>query len=47
MIGIRVSAKEKKILDAYAQQEERTQTEIVREFIRSLEAKLKKDGEQK
>jgi predicted DNA-binding protein len=47
MIGIRISAKEKKILDAYSEQEERSQTEIIREFIRSLEAKIKKDGEQK
>ena len=47
MIGIRVSAKEKRILYEYAAQEERTATEIVRELIRSLEPKLRKDGEQK
>jgi len=47
MIGIRITPKEKQILETYAAQEGRSQTEIVRELIRSLEQKIQKDGEQK
>jgi metal-responsive CopG/Arc/MetJ family transcriptional regulator len=47
MIGIRLSKKEKKILDDYSAQEERSRNEIVRELIRSLEPKIKREGEAK
>ncbi len=40
-LNIRVPAHELKILDSYAKQTKRTKTEILREFIRSLNKKLK------
>ena len=42
MIGIRLSKKEKKILDDYAAYVERSRNEVVRELIRSLEAQIPK-----
>ena len=40
-INIRVPAHELKILDSYAKQTQRTKTEILREFIRSLNPQIK------
>ena len=40
-LNIRVPAHELKILDSYAKQTKRTKTEILREFIRSLNLELK------
>ncbi|MDJ0678299.1 MAG: ribbon-helix-helix protein, CopG family [Xenococcaceae cyanobacterium MO_167.B52] len=40
-LNIRVPAHELKILDSYAKETKRTKTEILREFIRSLNKKPK------
>lgn len=40
-LNIRVPAHELKILDSYAKETKRTKTEILREFIRSLNKKTK------
>ena len=40
-INIRIPAHELKILNSYAKQTKRTKTEILREFIRSLNEKPK------
>ena len=40
-INIRVPAHELEILDSYAKQTQRTKTEILREFIRSLNKQIK------
>ncbi|NDJ24518.1 ribbon-helix-helix protein, CopG family [Nostoc sp. B(2019)] len=41
-IDIRLPEQELEILKTYCEQENRTQTEVVREFIRSLKKKIKK-----
>ncbi|WP_071588492.1 ribbon-helix-helix protein, CopG family [Chlorogloeopsis fritschii PCC 9212] len=41
-IDIRLPEQELEILKNYCQQENRTQTEVIREFIRSLKKKIKK-----
>jgi hypothetical protein len=41
-LNLRISEKEKLILKAYCEQTSRQQGEVIREFIRSLEKKLKK-----
>ncbi|MGL5804904.1 MAG: ribbon-helix-helix protein, CopG family [Xenococcaceae cyanobacterium] len=41
-IDIRLPEQELEILKAYCEQEDRTQTEVIREFIRSLKKKIKK-----
>ncbi len=39
-LNIRVPDKEKEILDSYCKQEGRTITDVLREFIRSLDEKI-------
>ncbi|NWF58221.1 MAG: ribbon-helix-helix protein, CopG family [Fischerella sp.] len=41
-IDIRLPEQELEILKAYCEQEDRTQTEVIREFIRNLKKKIKK-----
>jgi hypothetical protein len=41
-LDIRLPEQELKILKAYCEQENRTQTEVIREFIRSLKEKIQK-----
>ncbi|MCW5312515.1 ribbon-helix-helix protein, CopG family [Nostoc sp. KVJ3] len=40
-IDIRLPEKELEILKTYCQEQDRTQTEVIREFIRSLRKKTK------
>ncbi|MEH1783773.1 MAG: ribbon-helix-helix protein, CopG family [Nostoc sp.] len=40
-IDIRLPEQELEILKTYCQQQDRTQTEVIREFIRSLRKKVK------
>ncbi len=40
-IDIRLPKQELEVLKIYCQQEDRTQTEVIREFIRSLRKKIK------
>ncbi len=40
-LNIKIPEQELKILEAFADQTERTKTNIIREFIRSLESQLK------
>ncbi|WP_096600754.1 ribbon-helix-helix protein, CopG family [Calothrix sp. NIES-2100] len=40
-IDIRLPEQELEILKTYCQQQDRTQTEVIREFIRSLRKKIK------
>jgi protein-arginine kinase activator protein McsA len=44
-INIKVSAQEKAILDRYCQQEDRQQSDVIRECIRSLKRKIKTETE--
>jgi predicted DNA-binding protein len=41
-LNLRISEEEKKILKAYCEQTSRQQSEVIREFIRSLAKKLQK-----
>lgn len=41
-LNVRISDQEKQILDEYCAALERTQSDVVREFIRSLGKKVKK-----
>jgi predicted DNA-binding protein len=41
-LNVRISEEERQILDEYSEQVQRTQSDVVREFIRSLQRKLKK-----
>jgi predicted DNA-binding protein len=41
-LNIRISEKEKSILLEYCEQTSRQQSEVIREFIRSLEKKIQK-----
>ncbi|MHC0062989.1 ribbon-helix-helix protein, CopG family [Nostoc sp. UIC 10890] len=40
-IDIRLPEQELEILKTYCQEQDRTQTEVIREFIRSLKKKIK------
>jgi predicted DNA-binding protein len=40
-IDIRLPEQELEVLKAYCQEQDRTQTEVIREFIRSLRKKIK------
>lgn len=40
-IGINLSEEEREILEMYAVQENRTKSDVIREFIRELKPKLK------
>jgi predicted DNA-binding protein len=42
-LNVRISEDERQILDEYSEQVQRTQSDVVREFIRSLKKKLKKN----
>jgi predicted DNA-binding protein len=42
-LNVRISEEERQILDEYSGQVQRTQSDVVREFIRSLQKKLKKN----
>jgi predicted DNA-binding protein len=42
-LNVRISEEERQMLDEYCQQVQRTQSDVVREFIRSLSKKLKKN----
>jgi predicted DNA-binding protein len=41
-LNLRISEEERQILDEYSEQVHTTQSDVVREFIRSLQKKLKK-----
>ncbi len=41
-IDIRLPEQELEILKAYCEQESRTQTQVIREFIRSLKKKIRR-----
>jgi Ribbon-helix-helix protein, copG family len=43
-LDVRLPDSELKILKAYCEQENRTQTDVVREFIRSLKRKTKREA---
>jgi hypothetical protein len=42
VLNVRISEDERKILNDYCEAVERTQSDIIREFIRSLQRKMKK-----
>ncbi|HEY9693932.1 MAG TPA: ribbon-helix-helix protein, CopG family [Oculatellaceae cyanobacterium] len=44
-IDIRLPEQELEILKAYCSQEGRTQTDVLREYIRSLKKKIRKTGD--
>lgn len=41
-LNVRISEQEREILDRYCAVVDRTQSDVIREFIRSLESKAKK-----
>lgn len=41
-LNVRITEEERQILDDYCQAVERTQSDVIREFIRSLKRKTKK-----
>lgn len=41
-LNVRISSEERKIFDDYCDAVERTQSDVIREFIRSLQKKTKK-----
>ncbi len=41
-LNVRISEQEREILDEYCVSADRTQSDVIREFIRSLESKSKK-----
>ena len=41
-LNVRIFAEERQILDEYSEQVHTTQSDVIREFIRSLQKKLKK-----
>ncbi len=43
VLNVRISEDERKILNDYCETVERTQSDIIREFIRSLQRKIKKN----
>lgn len=43
-VSVRFTEKEVEILKAYCEQEGRTQTDVLREFVRSLKRKLLNNG---
>lgn len=42
-LNVRISEEERQILDEYCLAVERTQSDVIREFIRTLERKAKKN----
>ena len=42
-LNVRISQQERQLLDEYCAVVERTQSDVIREFIRSLEEKIKKN----
>jgi len=42
-LNVRITEEEREIINEYCEQEERSQSDVVREFIRSLKRKLKKN----
>jgi outer membrane protein assembly factor BamA len=46
-LNVRISQQERQILDQYCAAVERTQSDVIREFIRSLEGKVRKSQDVK
>lgn len=44
-LNVRISEEERQILDDYCEVVERTQSDVIREFIRSLKRKTKRSRE--
>lgn len=42
-LNVRITEDERQIINEYCEQEERSQSDVVREFVRSLKRKIKKN----